>query len=378
MRIGFFVPYLDPRPAGVGVYVEEIGKRLIASNPETVVYTPQPEALPSWLPVEKLRALPVGFPSLGLAGGQRRLSRLAWLAGGARRAMKRDRIDVFFSPGPEAPLRVGIPTVMVIHDLTVLRYPEAYQRSTVLQTNYLLPQMARHVSRIVAVSSNTKADLISDFGLDPSKIDVVGEGFDGATFFPRDEAAIGPVKAKFGLRQPYLLYAGTLSRHKNLKIVLQALSELRREFPHLEFVMAGRRDVGMGAELDLEARRLGLEDCFRSLGYVTREELATLMSGCAAFVYPSHYEGFGLAPLEAMASGAPVVASRVASLPEVIGNGGVLVAESEDWAIALARVLREPRGPQSSRARAQAQRFDWDRAVDQLLSVMHSVRGRGE
>lgn len=375
MRIGFFVPYLDPRPAGVGVYVEEIGKRLCARNPETFIYTPKPEVMPGWVAPSQLRALPVGVPSLGMAGGQRRLSRLAWLAAGARRAMRRDRIDVFFSPGPEAPLDAGVPTVMVIHDLTVLRFPEAYQRATVLQTKYLLPRMARRVSRIVAVSENTRADLIADFQLDPQKIDVVGEGFDAATFFPRDAQTLRPVLDKFGLARPYLLYAGTLSRHKNLKIVLQALAELRDSFPDLEFVMAGRRDVGIGTELDAEAKRLGLEQRFRSLGYVTRDELATLMSGCAAFVYPSRYEGFGLAPLEAMAAGAPVVASHVASLPEVIGQGGVLVPEGESWAPALAQVLRAPRDEQGRRARAQAEHFDWDRAVEQLLGVLRRVQG---
>ncbi|MDP2270220.1 MAG: glycosyltransferase family 1 protein [Archangium sp.] len=373
MRIGFFVPYFDPRPAGVGVYIEEIGKRLCARNAETVVYTPRPEVMPAWLKPHQLRYLSAGMPSLGGAGAQRRALRLAWLLAGARRAVVRDRVDVFLSPGPEVALGLPVPSVMVIHDLTVLRFPEAYQRATVLQTRYLLPQMARTATRIVAVSENTKRDLVSDLGLAGSGIDVVGEGFDAATFYPRDEATVASVRAKFDLKRPFLFYAGTLSRHKNLKVVLQALAALSVSEPELEFVLGGRKDVGVGGELDREAARLGLSSRFRSLGYVTRDELAALMSACAAFVYPSRYEGFGLAPLEAMACGAPVVASRVASLPEVIGDGGFLVPEGQDWASVIQQAINAPRAVQAARAVAQAQRFDWDVAVDQLQSVLERV-----
>lgn len=373
MRIGFFVPYFDPRPAGVGVYIEEVGKRLCARNADIVVYTPRPEVMPAWLKPHQLRYLSAGVPSLGLAGGQRRVLRLAWLLAGARRAVVQDKVDVFLSPGPEVALGLPVPSVMVIHDLTVLRFPEAYQRATVLQTRYLLPQMARRATRIVAVSENTKRDLVSDLGLAPSGIDVVGEGFDAATFYPRDEATVAAVRAKFGLKRPFLFYAGTLSRHKNLEVVLQALATLSASKPELEFVLGGRKDVGVGGELDREAARLGLSDRFRSLGYVTRDELASLMSACAAFVYPSRYEGFGLAPLEAMACGAPVVASRVASLPEVIGEGGFLVPEGDDWAAVILKAINAPRAAQAARAVAQAQRFDWDVAVEQLQSVLERV-----
>lgn len=374
MRIGFFVPYLDPRPAGVGIYVDEIGRRLCARFPQTLVYTPRPEVLPEWLHPSQLRALPIGLPAVGFAGAQRRFARLAWLGMAARQAMVRDQVDVFFSPAPEAPFSLRIPSVMVIHDLTVLRYPRAYQRATVLQTRHLLPRMARHVTRLIAVSQNTKADLVSDFGIASGKIDVVGEGFDVATFFPRTEDAVKAVRRQFGLVRPYLFYAGTLSRHKNLSLILSALSHMKSQ-PGLEFVVAGRRDVGIGVELEAEAARLGVGDRFRSLGYVTRDELAGLMSGCAAFVYPSRYEGFGLAPLEAMACGAPVVASEVASLPEVVGSGGLLIPEGQGWASAIDRVLSEPRGQWRDRAVLQASRFDWEVAVDGIVAVLRRVTG---
>lgn len=372
MRIAYFVPYLDPRPAGVGVYVDEVGRRLIARHSETLVYTPPTTELPTWLDASRVRHLPIGLPRFGAPGAQRKLARWAWLASVAQQQMKRDGIDVFFAPTPEAPVLGGVPSVVVVHDLTALEVPEAYRRSTVLETKYVTPLVLKRASRVVAVSENTKRDIVRRFSMSPGSITVVGEGYDAETFRPRDSTA---VRLRFGINR-YVLYAGTLSRHKNLDVVLEALAAAP---PDLHFVITGRTDVGLRSELESKARSLGLDRRMHLVGYVSRIELAELMSGCAAFVYPSRYEGFGLAPLEAMACGAPVIASRVASLPEVVGDGGALVPPGEAWTEPLRRVLADSRDDWSKRARAQAARFDWDTAVEGLSTVlaeaMHRSRG---
>ncbi len=140
-------------------------------------------------------------------------------------------------------------------------------------------------------------------------------------------------------------------------------------------MLVGRKDAGAYAEFERLARDLGLWERVLTPGYVSRDELAALMSGADAFVYPSRYEGFGLAPLEAMACGAPVVASDVASLPEVVGEGGVLVASNdvELWSDALRRVLMAPRVSASAAALRQAARFDWDEAALQLHTLLQRV-----
>ncbi|MBI5482367.1 MAG: glycosyltransferase family 4 protein [Deltaproteobacteria bacterium] len=374
MRLGLYIPVLDDRPAGVGVYIEEVCSRLAARFRDVVVYTGTPEARRPWLKGAVVR--PLGrrlAPWLrGAEGLRRRAHRLAWLAGESVLDLRRDGVDVLFSPVQESLLVGKTPRVVVVHDVTALHYPDAYDAGTVAQTRYLLPLMLRRASRVIAVSENTKRDVVARFGLDPAGIDVVYEGYDKAVFRPRSGAEIAEVREKFGLPQRYLFYAGTFSRHKNLGLVVEALAVLRDRHPDLTFVVAGRKDAGVAHEVVDRSRALGLEEKVRVLGYVSRDELATLMSGAAVFVYPSRYEGFGLAPLEAMACGAPVVASNVASLPEVVGQGGVLVdgTTSDAWGRAVGGVLQGDSSALRGRALRQSAAFTWEGAVEALAAIV--------
>lgn len=379
MRLALYIPVLDDRPAGLGVYVEELCSRLVALHPDAVVFTGTPTARRPWLDGVEVR--PIGprlFPELGPgAGARRRARRLRWLATFAHRDLAQAGTDVFFSPVQEGLLGNRLPSVVVMHDLTPLRFPEAYGRLHVAQTRWLVPLMLRHATRVVAVSQNTARDLTALAKVSPSKVAVVGEGFDRAVFRPRGEAEVEAVRARFGLGRHYLVYAGTFSRHKNLTVLPEALAHLGPAHADLELVLVGRRDAGRFDEFIAAARRVGVEARLRFPGYVSRDELAALHSGAAAFVYPSRYEGFGLAPLEAMACGAPVIVSNVASLPEVVGAGGRLVdgEGAAPWAAALEATLVEPRAEAGERARAQAARFDWDDAARTMLRILGEVAG---
>ena len=140
-------------------------------------------------------------------------------------------------------------------------------------------------------------------------------------------------------------------------------------------MLVGRRDAGAFEEFEASVRTLGLADRIKVLGYVPHDDLAALMSEAAAFVYPSRYEGFGLAPLEAMACGAHVIASAVASLPEVVGEGGTLVEGEapQRWAEAISAALAGDRSAARQRAITQAAKFDWDPAASKLLAVLQGV-----
>jgi glycosyltransferase involved in cell wall biosynthesis len=287
-------------------------------------------------------------------------------------------VDVLFSPVQEAPLVGRVPTVVVMHDLTALKYPEAYGRLTVAQTRWLVPQMLRRAAAVVAVSQNTKQDLVETFGLSAERISVIGEGCDRAVFRPRSRDEQLAAMARHGVSGRYLLYAGTFSRHKNLGLVALALAQLPRH-ADLSLVLVGRKDAGAFEEFQVLVRDIGLGARVVTPGYVSRDELASLMSGAAAFVYPSRYEGFGLAPLEAMACGAPVVASNVASLPEVVGVGGFLVKSNEvdAWTAALDEALTTSRVEVERAAVAQAGRFDWAAAANDILGLLQQVSVRG-
>lgn len=377
MRLGLYIPVLDDQPAGLGVYVEEVCARLVRLNPDVVVFTGTPGVERPWLAPGRVRALGVSrFPRVpGLAGPRRRARRLEWLLGEVARALPEEGVEVLFSPVQEGPLAGEVPAVMVMHDLTALKYPSAYGRLTVAQTRWLVPRMLRRAAAVVAVSQNTKQDLVEAFGLEPGGIEVIGEGCDRAVFRPRDGREVEAAMTRHGVRGRYLLYAGTFSRHKDLGLVAGALADLGAAYQDVSFVLVGRKDAGAWKEFEALTQRLGLKARVVTPGYVTRDDLAALMSGAAAFVYPSRYEGFGLAPLEAMACGAPVVASNVASLPEVVGEGGVLVdsREPKAWAAALKTALERPRGEAAAAAVAQAAKFDWDDAAAAILGLLNRV-----
>ena len=374
MRLGLFIPLLDERPAGVGVYIEEICSRLVAKNPDVVVYTGSPDVRRPWLEVERVRSFGrSGLPRLpALDGVRRRARRLRWLSGPVDRALREDRVDVFFSPVQEGPLNWSGPSVVVVHDLTAIKFPEAYAWPTVAQTRWVLPRMLRRCAKVVAVSENTKRDVVDTFELPPTLVEVIGEGFDRTVFRPRSAEDVRAVTTRLAISGRYLLYAGTFSLHKNLALLARAMASLPAD---VSLVLVGRKDAGAFEAFEVEAKRCGTWHRVVTPGYVSRDELAALMSGAAAFVYPSRYEGFGLAPLEAMACGAPVVASNVASLPEVVGHGGRLVSSDSPavWGEELRSLLTDDRGLLSTRATRQAARFDWDFAVAQLMALLHRV-----
>lgn len=373
MRLGLYIPVLDERPTGVGVYIEEVCSRLVRRHPDYVVFTGSPGVTRAWLDSSRVRSIGRRvLPVTGLEGPRRRARRLRWLMSDVTGALRSEGIDVLFSPVQEGPFVGEVPAVMVMHDLTALKFPDSYDRLTVAQTRWLVPAMLKRAKRVIAVSRNTRDDLLSTFSLDGRRVVVVGEGFDRTVFTPRTHEEIAQATKTHGVTGRYLLYAGTFSRHKNLGVIASALAALPAD---VSLVLVGRKDAGAFEEFRNHFEALGLRSRVVTPGYVTRDELAALMSGSSAFVYPSRYEGFGLAPLEAMACGAPVVASNVASLPEVVGEGGVLVpTDSVDaWRAAIASTLSLDRRVVRQSALAQAARFDWDTAVEALSEVLGAV-----
>lgn len=373
-RLGIYLPPFDRRPAGLGRYVTEVCGRLIAQAPSVHLYTETPELLPdAWT----RRADVHRVPTLRGPGPARLASRHAWLGAVLPIDLRRRAVDVLFSPFHEGMLAPSVPQVLVIHDLTPLVVPSAYFHPLAkLYFRRVLPRaLAR--STVIAVSENTRRDLVRHLGVDPSRIHVVGEGYDREVFRPRDAREREEILRRHGIQTRFLMYTGTYAAHKNVGLLVDVLRGCRDRGLDLRLVLSGRHDAGEYAAIAERIRAQGLERHVIAPGYLELDELATCMQAATAFVYPSLYEGFGLAPLEAMASGAAVLCSDRASLPEVVGEGAWLLdpERPEPWIEAIATLLRDDARASLLRAAAlaRAAHHDWDRSVDALWDAIESA-----
>lgn len=281
-------------------------------------------------------------------------------------------IDLFWSPLSILPIRCPVPAVVTVHDLTVLLMPEAHTWKVKLSQLPFLTHTLERADRVAVDSRATAADLALHFPQCAPRVRLVGCGVD-ADFVPGDEVTRQETRERLGAPAGYILYAGTLEPRKNLGLLLSAWERLKRDEPENTppLLLAGA--YGWGSE-ELVRRLEGLAPWgARRLGRVPKPELVAAMQAATIFVYPSSYEGFGLPVAEAMACGAPVVAANTSSLPEVVGDAGLLVSPEDpaDLAAALARLLasEDLRAELGRKGRERAAGFTWENAAVALEQV---------
>ena len=269
-----------------------------------------------------------------------------------------------WSPANTGPLAVTR-QVVTIHDLSILEHPEWYEPSHRLWYRLLLPRLAQRVQSILTVSEYSKRSIVRRLGVPEAKVAVVPNGVDLRTFRQVDPH---PVRAKYGLPERYILFVGSLEPRKNIERLSQAWSRLT-EFQDVQLVLAGAL-VGSSAPSAITRHRLRS----RYLGYVPDEDLPGLYAGAVCFIMPSMLEGFGLTVLEAMACGAPVIASQAGALPELVGNAALLVDPTSVEAMteAIRRLLLEDdrRWYLRQKGLERACRFTWEHAAEQIRAVL--------
>jgi len=278
-------------------------------------------------------------------------------------------VDLFYSPDfVLPPTRPGTRTLLTVHDLSFLRYPDHFVPKLVRYLERVVPASVARADRVLADSEATRADLIRLLGTPPEKVEVLYSGVD-PRFRPEPESGERErLRARYGLDRPYVLSVGTLQPRKNFVRLIRAFARLPDTGRVL--VIAGGRGWLYESVLEEAARH---PDRVRVLGFVEDADLPALYRGADLFVFPSFYEGFGLPVLEAMACGVPVVCSGVSSLPEVAGDAALLVnPEDEDGLMGAMRRALEDEGlrrEMTARGRARAAEFTWERAARQLLGV---------
>lgn len=270
--------------------------------------------------------------------------------------------------------------VVTIFDLAGMRRSAIHEDASLALHRKLLTHAVPRADGIIAISQSCRADVIELMNADPAKVHVVPGGvlleeFSG----PLDEARLADARQGYGIEGPYWIHLGTLEPRKNLKRLVEAYARLRARHAVPRLVLAGGEGWMFGPVLETIAR-LGLEKDVIRTGYLPREDAVALLRGARGCVYPSLYEGFGLPVLEAMAARVPVLTSNVSSLPEVIGDTGILVEPENEGSLdaGLEQLLLD-RGTEGARVEAawnRAQGMTWAHSAQALLAAYRAVLER--
>jgi len=299
--------------------------------------------------LERRRDVSVEPLSFGGAGKAAMLARdVAWYLAGLPLAARRERVDVLHCPSFRAPVKSPVPLVVTVHDVAILRHPEAFNRWTRRYSAVTLPQIARAAAALIAVSEFTKRELVELLGVRDERVRVIPNAV-APLFRPVGPAGEGD----------YVLAVSTLEPRKNLDTLVSAFA--RADLGGCELRIVGAHGWGGVA---VNGNRV------RHLGFVPDEELARLYRGARCVAYVSRYEGFGLPVLEALACGAPVVAADLPPIRE-FADGAVMVDPLDPEAIA-AGLEQAVAGARAERT-ADVTRFGWPQAAAATAAVYREV-----
>ncbi len=290
----------------------------------------------------------------------------------------RSRADLFHAPHYVLPALTPCRSIVTIHDCIHLMFPQYLPgRLAHRYAQVAFWLAANRSARIFTVSEASKRDILRFFSIPSDKVDVIYNAIDDRFNHTPIEADMQRVRERYQLHDRFLLYSGNVKPHKNLERLIDAFNRLRQSgLDNIKLLITGG-EISRYATLRRAVHHYNLDHHVRFLGFLSVETLAILYRLADAFVFPSLYEGFGLPPLEAMASGTPVLTSNISSLPEVVGDAALLIEPYDPASIAegLGRVLCDNalRERLVDRGRRRAAAFSWEASVKRVLATYHKV-----
>jgi glycosyltransferase involved in cell wall biosynthesis len=364
VRIAIDGQFRSLPPSGIGSYLDALLHELplVAPDVECAVVE-RPEAWGPSLVPNKLRRDP-------------RLLRFHWETYGFGATAKKLRPDLLHIPSFAAPIRSSIPFVVTIHDVIPFVMPE-YQASAPMRAHLAVMSRTTKRARLVLTPSHAAADdLHRVLGIPRHRIRVTPEAAD-SRFTPGPTRALDPaVAARFGITGPYVFNVGGLDVRKRVDLLIEAFAAARTRLPEgMKLVIGGRahsENRVVFPDLEPLIDRLGVRDQVIMTGWLSDEDKVALYRAATIYATPSIYEGFGLTPLEAMACGVPVMAMNRTSLPEVVGDAGILLDQDvHAWTQALIDLANDPekRTNLSKGGLARSATFTWRRAAEQTVAA---------
>ena len=371
MRIGIDGIPLASAKTGIGHYTLELSTALAAidRNDEFELISPVP------------------FDSSGFEYAHPNLKRIEapkrkfWWPLGLPLYIRRHSLALFHGTNYEIPMWNECPTVVSIHDLSLLLYPQTHLSHLVRRARFRLPLMAHWATKVITATEVVKQEIVEHLHVDPAKIAVTPYA-PRRNFRPLDKFDTEQTRARFGIEETFILFVGTIEPRKNLITLLRAFAEILQNTDlRPQLVIAGQKGWLMD-EISTYVTSENLSDRVVFTGYVSDRDLRALYSSCAVCVYPSLYEGFGFPPLEAMSCGAPVIASEIPVLREVTGEAAVRVPalDVQRLAESLVEMLREEgkRAYFSEAGISWARRFTWEKTAQLTLDVYRDVLSKSK
>jgi glycosyltransferase involved in cell wall biosynthesis len=369
MRVLLDVSAVPDRPVGAGVYTVALAEGLQRADAIDLVLLARKGDADRWSALAAGADVHAVVPS-------RRPSRLAWEQTGAPRLAARLGVDLWHGPHYTMPLRLGIPAVVTVHDLTFFDHPEWHERSKVAFFRRMIKASARRAATCICVSHHTEQRLRAVAPPSGSTV-VIHHGVDHARF--RADADVDhdlAVLRGHGIAAPYVAFTGTIEPRKDLPTLVTAFATVSEGRPDLRLVLAG--GDGWGVEpLRAAIASSGAATRVLRTGYVPDDVLAPLLRRADAVAYPSLEEGFGLPALEALACGAPLVTTTGSAMDELVGDAAVLVAPGDVNALTAGlREVLEPARAAALRSAGpdRAASFTWDASVAAHLDAYRRAR----
>ncbi|MEK9147236.1 MAG: glycosyltransferase family 1 protein [Patescibacteria group bacterium] len=288
------------------------------------------------------------------------------------------KINVFFSMAHYGPRFSKVPFVVTIHDLSYLHFPEMFKKNDLYQLTSWSKYSIKNAAHIIAVSKTTKEDIIKNYNIDPSKITVTYEGYDKNRFEPQPKTKLALVLKKYHVDGEYIIAVGTLQPRKNLERLIEAYSILNTKYTiqNTSLVIIGKKGWFYDAIFQ-KVKDLNLERKVIFTDYVPDDDLPALIGGAQVYVLPSLWEGFGIPVIEAQACGVPVVVSNISSLPEIVGESGILVDPESVESIAqgIKKVLTDKKTKSDlvKKGFKNTKRFSWQSCAQETLEVLAKV-----